>query len=180
MSWTAPMTAIAGASVAAADFNTYIRDNLNQTAPGIATSISSWFTASGVNQLAERFPKQANALGSSTTTSTSYGNLADAVTTSVTVDTGTMALVSIYCNLTNSIGGGGNNRTWMSFSISGATTAAGDDSRSIDHSSSSGMRWGATILMTGLTPGNNTFTLQYRTTTGTGTFSQRRIAVIPF
>lgn len=174
------MTAIAGASVFAADFNTYIRDNLNQTAPGIASAMSSWFPASGVNQLAERFPGQSNTPGSSTTTSTSYGNLADGVTTSWTTGTGTMALVSIYANWTNSIGGGGNNRTWMSYAVSGATTIAADDSYSINHSSSAGMRWGSTFLVTGLNPGTNTFALKYRTTTGTGTFSQRRIAVIPF
>lgn len=177
MSWTAPMTAIAGASVFAADFNTYIRDNLNQTAPGIASSMSSWFPASGVNQLAERFPGQSNASGSSTTTSTSYGNLADAVTTSWSTGTGTMALVSIYANIANSANG---NRTWMSYAVSGATTIAANDANSINHSSNQGMRWGATFLVTGLNPGTNTFTAQYRVTAGTGTFSVRRIAVIPF
>jgi len=174
------MTAIAGGTVASADFNTYIRDNLNATAPALATVVSSWFPASGVNTLAERYPAQANTSGSSTTTSTTYGNLADAVTTSVTVATGTMALVSIFCNLTNSIGGGNPNRTWMSFAVSGATTIAADDCRSVNHASSSGMRWGSTFLRDALTPGNNTFTLQYRTSTGTGTFSVRRIAVVPF
>lgn len=171
------MTAIAGASVFAADFNTYIRDNLLQTAPGQASTMSSWFPASGVNQLSERFPGQGNAIGSSTTTSTTYGNLADAVTTSVSTGTGTMALVSIYANINNSANG---NRTWMSYAVSGATTIAADDSRSINHSSNQGMRWGSTFLVTSLTPGTNTFTLQYRVTAGTGSFSIRRIAVIPF
>jgi hypothetical protein len=170
------MTAIAGGTVAAADFNTYVRDNLNATAPALSTVVGSWFPASGVNTLAERYPAQANTTGSSTTTSTSYGNLADAVTTSVTVATGTMALVSIYCNFNNSA----TNRTWMAFAVSGATTIASDDCRSIDQATAAGNRWGATFLRDGLTPGNNTFTLQYRVTAGTGTFSVRRIAVVPF
>lgn len=170
------MTAVAGASVLAADFNTYVRDNLNQTAPALATTQSSWFPASGVNQLAERYPTQNNALGASTTTSTSYGNLADAVTTSVTVTTGPLALVLLYCNLNNSVNG---NRTWCAYDISGATTRAADDTRSVNHSFNGGMRWGATLAES-LTPGSNTFTMRYRVTAGTGTFSARRIGIIPF
>jgi hypothetical protein len=170
------MTAIAGASVLAADFNTYVRDNLNQTAPAICTSQSSWFPASAVNQLAERFPQQNNAQGVSTTTNTAYGNLADGLTTSITVGTGTQALVLIYSNINTNVTG---NKTWCGFDISGATSRAADDTRAIDHSSTAGMRWGATFLES-LTSGSNTFTLRYRVSAGTGTFSVRRIAVIPF
>lgn len=170
------MTAIAGASVLAADFNTYIRDNLNETSPAKATSLSSWFPHSGVNTLAERFPSQNNSTGASTTTNTAYGNLADGITTSVTVSTGTKALVLLYSNINNSAGG---NRTWCGFDISGATTRAADDTRSVNHSSAAGMRWGATFLEA-LTAGSNTFTMRYRVTAGTGTFSARRIGVIPF
>jgi hypothetical protein len=170
------MTAIAGASVLAADFNTFVRDNLNQTSPAIATSLSSWFPASGVNQLAERFPSQNNATGASTTTGTGYGNLADGVTTSITVSTGAMAMVLIYSNMNNSVNG---NRTWCAYDISGATTRAADDTRSVNHSSNQGMRWGATFIES-LNAGSNTFTMRYRVTAGTGTFSARRIGVIPF
>lgn len=173
------MTAVAGASVLAADFNTFVRDNLLETAPAKATSLSSWFPNSGVNTIAERFPGQNNTLGSSTTTSTSYGNLADGVTTSVTVSTGTKALVLLYTNLTNSIGGGNPNRTWCGFDVSGATSRAATDDRAVNHASSAGMRWGATFLEA-LNAGTNTFTMRYRTSTGTGTFSNRRIGVIPF
>jgi hypothetical protein len=41
------------------------------------------------------------------------------------------------------------------------------------------MRWGATFLES-LNAGSNTFTMRYRVTAGTGTFSARRIGVIPF
>lgn len=175
MAWSAPLTAVAGGIFSAAIFNQYIRDNLNELAPAKSTQVSSWFPATGANALAERVPQQANTSGSSTTTATAYGNLADAVTTSVTATTGPKALVVIYCNLNNS----GANRTWMSYQVSGATTVAADDTFSINHSSTSGMRWGATFLQA-LTAGSNTFTLRYRVTAGTGTFSVRRIAVIPF
>lgn len=179
MAWTAPATAIAGGVVGSALFNAAVRDNLNETSTAKATQVSSWFPASGVNALAERVPVQANTQGSSTTTATSYGNLADGVTTSVSVATGNRALVSIYANFSNSPGGS-SSRSWMSFDTSGATTVGAIDFLSIDHSFNGGMRWGATFLITSLTPGTNTFTLRYRVTAGTGTFSVRRIAVIPF
>lgn len=179
MAWTAPTTAVAGGVFSAAQFNQTVRDNLNATSTAVATQVSSWFPASGVNTLAERVPVQANTQGSSTTTSAAYGNLADGVTTSVSVATGNRALVSIYANFLNNPGGS-TSRSWMSFDIGGATTLAATDFLSIDHSFNGGMRWGASFLMTGLTPGTNSFTLRYRVTAGTGTFSVRRIAVIPF
>lgn len=177
MAWTAPLIAVAGGVFSAAQFNQSVRDNLNTTSTAVATQVSSWFPASSANVLAERVPVQDNDQGASTTTSTAYGNLADGLTTSVSVATGNRALVSIYANLNNSVNG---NRTWMSFDISGATTVAATDFLSIDHSFNGGMRWGATFLVTGLVVGTNTFTLRYRVTAGTGTFSVRRIAVIPF
>jgi hypothetical protein len=177
MAWTAPATAVAGGAFASALFNSTVRDNLNETSTAKATQVSSWFPASGVNALTERVPAQANTQGSSTTTATAYGNLADGVTTSVSVATGNRALVSIYANFLNSVNG---NRTWVAYDTSGATTVAAADTFSLDHSFNGGMRWGATYLMTGLTSGTNTFTLRYRVTAGTGTYSVRRIAVIPF
>ena len=175
MAWTAPLTAVAGGIFSASIFNTYIRDNLNEMAPAKSTVVSSWFPVSGVNQVTERYPAQMSTLGSSTTTSTSFGNLADGITTSVTVSTGTQALVLIYSTIDNS----GTNRTWMSYQVSGATATAADDTRSINQGTSSNVRWGATFLST-LTAGSNTFTLRYRVTAGTGTFAVRRIGVIPF
>jgi hypothetical protein len=176
MAWTSPLTAVAGGVFSAAQFNQSVRDNLSVTSTGIATQVSSWFPASAANVLAERMPVQDNDQGSSTTTSTAYGNLADGLTTSVSVATGNRALVSIYANFNNSVNG---NRTWMSFDVGGATTIAATDFLSVDHSFNGGMRWGATFLVTGLVIGTNSFTLRYRVTAGTGTFSVRRIAVIP-
>lgn len=177
MAWTVPATAVAGQPFTAATANAQMRDNLNATAPALATTISSWFTGSGVNTIAERIPAQSNTSGSSTTTATSYGNLADAVTTSVTVTTGTSAWCLLYCNLNNS----GTNSTWMSVAVSGATTIAAADSWAIIRNQTGGERLGSQVFFDGtLTPGSNTFTLRYRVTAGTGTFSVRRLGVIPF
>jgi hypothetical protein len=178
MAWTIPATAVAGQPFTAAIANAQMRDNLNATAPALATTISSWFTGTGVNTIAERIPAQANTLGSSTGTTTStYGNLADGVNTAVTVTTGTSALVLIYCNMVNS----GTGNTWMSVAVSGATTIGASDSWAILRDQPNGERCGSQVYFNGtLNPGSNTFTLKYRVTTGTGTYTTRRIGVIPF
>jgi hypothetical protein len=177
MAWTIPATAVAGQPFTAAIYNAQMRDNLNATAPALATTISSWFTGSGINQISERVPAGDSATGSSTTTSTSYGNLADGVTTSVTVATGVSALVLLYANFNNS----GTNNTWVSFQVSGATAIAATDNTSLMRNQTGGERFGAPFYLDNvLTPGSNTFTLRYRVSAGTGTFSVRRIGVIPF
>jgi hypothetical protein len=177
MAWTIPATAVAGQPFTAAMANAHMRDNLNATAPALATTISSWFVGSGINAISERIPAGASATGSSTTTSTSYGNLADAVTTSVTVNTGVSALVLLYSNFNNS----GLNNTWVSFQVSGASTIAAADNSALMRNQTGGERFGAPFYLDNvLTPGSNTFTIRYRVTAGTGTFSVRRIGVIPF
>src|SRR6266550_2827894 len=114
MAWSVPATAVAGQPFTAAIFNAQMRDNLNATAPALATTISSWFPGTGINSIAERIPAQNNTSGSSTTTNTSYGNLGDGISTSVTVTTGASAWVLLYANFNNS----GTNNTWVSFAVS--------------------------------------------------------------
>jgi hypothetical protein len=177
MAWTIPATAVAGQPFTAALANAQMRDNLNATAPALATTISSWFTGTGINSIAERIPQQNNTLASSTTTATSYGNLGDGVSTSVTTTTGTSALVMIYANFFNS----GATNTWVSFAVSGATTIAASDSMSLMQNHTGGRRYGTPFYLDGvLNPGSNTFTLKYKVSGGTGTYTTRRIGVIPF
>jgi len=177
MAWSVPATAIAGQPFTAVMANAQMRDNLNATAPALATTISSWFTGTGANAIAERIPAQNNTLASSTTTSTSYTNLGDGVSTSVTVATGTSALVLVYANFFNSAAV----NTWVGFAVSGATTIAASDAQALMQNHTGGRRFGAPFYVNGLlTPGNNTFTLKYKVSSGTGTFTTRRIGVIPF
>lgn len=118
---------------------------------------------------------------SETTTSTSYTDLtttSDTVT--ATIGSSGMALVLVSANLQNNTQA---SRSYMSFAVSGATTQAAVDSYSIgigipaavanmaNHSGS--------FLVTGLNPGSNTFKAKYRVSATTGTFADRRIAVIP-
>ncbi|MDK1473617.1 hypothetical protein QNO07_09315 [Streptomyces sp. 549] len=173
------MTAVATSVFTAAQFNTFLRDNLVETAPAKAATAGSHFAVSDVNEIAERTSDTNADLGSGTTTSTSYGNLdaPAAAGPAVTVTTGPRALIVVHCTLSNS--GGGSSR--MGYEISGATSSTPADNRGIGFFGLAGgtVVAGTTVLHVGLTPGSNTFTSQYRVSSGTGTFSARRILVFP-
>jgi hypothetical protein len=133
-------------------------------AGGIATTATAGYTA-----------------GASTTTSGSYGLLADSVSTTSTVTIGPngLALVSISALLSNSVGG---DTTFMGFALSGANTVAASNKYSCAFqawtNSAEDTRAG-TFLMTGLTAGSTVFTLQYSVSAQTATVSLRNISVIP-
>lgn len=182
MAWTAPMTAVAGAVFLAADFNTFVRDNLNETAPAKATTPGSIFAVTASNQIAERVPGAAIDTGSATFTSTSFADPATgSAGPSVTVTTGVQALVGYraYLEVPSTTA-----RVEMAYSISGATTRAASTTRSVGYSVSNSVnglktRTGVVDLATTLTPGSNTFKLEYNVSSGTGTAADRRLWVIP-
>ena len=179
MAWSAPMTAVANSTFTAAQFNTYVRDNLNETAPAKATSSSSYFVGDGLNSIVERRAVTDLELGTGTTTSTTYTDLTgDAIGPTVTVETGPSALVIVRCSAENS--GGGSAR--MAYNISGATSLAAADNRGVGFFGVAGGNVNASdvSLWTALNPGSNTFTAKYRVSSGTGTFLSRRIIVMPF
>lgn len=109
-----------------------------------------------------------------TTTSTAYADMSVAGP-AVSVETGTTAKVTITSLLYNS----GSNVTLMSFAVSGATTIAADDQRSLQHALTSGVRASLVSVVTTLTPGTNVFTAKYRVAAGTGNFFYREISVEP-
>lgn len=179
MAWSAPMTAVANSTFTAAQFNQYVRDNLNETAPAKATSAGSYFVASGVNAIAERTPNATTVLTSETTTSTTFTNLAT-VGPTVTVETGPYALVLIHAQVENS----GAGSSYAGVEVTGATSYAAALNRAVNVFNSANTRVGAgtAMLFHGglvLTPGTNTFTMKYRVSSGTGTFADRRIIVMP-
>lgn len=181
MSWTAPFTAISGSVFTAAQFNQYVRDNLNATAPALATTTGSIFATVSANQIAERIPAVAVVGTSETTTSTGYTNLAT-VGPSVTCTTGSSALVCIFAGVTNNTAGAG---AFASYTVSGASTIGGSDSRAVAYeppsvAAATLSRAAFVGLANGLTPGVNTFTLTYRASAGTATFDNRTLTVIPF
>lgn len=143
------------------------------TADSTATAGVKWATptTAGVTAAAG-----ATVATSQTTTSTSYTDLATSGP-SVTVTTGTTAIVIVSAKMSNN-----NNYpdTFMGFAVSGASTVSASDANAAVHKSGN---WGggsrtACIVLTGLTPGSNTFTAKYRVASDTGTFSDRTITVL--
>ena len=119
-------------------------------------------------------------VGPLTTVSSTYVALGG----SLTITTGTSVIVSLSSLMGNPFGAAGIDQTFMSFSVSGATTLAASDARSIQgrYSGSSTIQFSAnrTFKLTGLNAGSNTFTLQYRVSTPNpngGYFSYNDIVV---
>ncbi len=180
MAWSSPITFVTGETLTAAQLNTYVRDNLNETAPAKATTPGGIFVATGANAIAQRVPAGATVSSAQTTSSNSFVDLAT-VGPSVTLTTGTQAIVSIYSAMAVDTS---NNQAESAFAVSGATSIAASSARCIQIDGTPAgdeIRFGATFFQSGLTSGTNTFTMKYRTaTSGTvGTFTDRHIVVIP-
>ena len=109
------------------------------------------------------------------TAGTSY---ADGATPGPTVSifTGTRALVNLSCNMNNS---GGVSAVFMAYAVTGATTIAPTDLESLGFVGPAGSVIGASYesYITNLTPGLNTFTAKYRAATGTISFALRKLRV---
>jgi len=121
--------------------------------------------------------------GSGTTASTSYVDLTGAnpgPAASVSIGSRGAAMVMITCDLLQNTTGG---YPVMSFAISGATTLAAGIPHEMWYEAVAGgadMKFSYCTVVTGLNPGVNTFTAKYRVAvSGTGTFLQREISVIP-
>lgn len=176
------MTAIAGQVVAAADFNLYVRDNLNLTEAAKALNVGGFFVATGANAIAERIFTTATVDTSQTTASTSYADLGT-VGPQVTVTTGTKAIVIVGARIGDNTNTAGNPSNKMSWAVSGASTVAANDQWACGLIQATGQlraiytsRW---QLALGLTAGSNTFTAKYAVSSGTGAFDHRSIHVLP-
>jgi hypothetical protein len=182
VTWSTPPTFTDGAVLTGAQLN-LLRDDLNETAPAKATASGQLFASTGSNAIAARTPTYASAGPTTeTTTSTSYtGTLSSSSGPSVTVTTGTKAMVWIGSQLRNSVAG---TASQVSYAVSGATTIAADDQWAITFAPATagglGQFGGPPSMQSSLTPGSNTFTLNYKVAgASTGTFAYRAILVIP-
>jgi hypothetical protein len=112
---------------------------------------------------------------SQTTTSTSYTNLA--TTQSVTLTTGTKALICLAGDLTSNDPDG---IAYASFDVTGASTVAASDTYALIVKGVADNQLGTSFVITGLTAGSNTFTMKFRSNNlgYTATFSNRIISVI--
>ena len=179
MAWTNPKTFTGGATLTAGELNTYLRDNMNETAPAAATTAGGLIGTDGANSILQVTPVGDEELAIEATTSAAYTDLTTPGP-SVVVVTGTTALVGIGMRASNGTAGNGSD---MSFAVTGATTRAARGEEAIRFDSTTGssqVEAGTTALVTGLTPGTNTFICKYRVIIGgTATFSARRIWVLP-
>lgn len=178
MAWTAPMTAVQNATWTAAEFNAHVRDNLLETMAGKATTGSRIMISTGANAIAERAPTSATVATAETTASPTYAALATPGP-SVTVTTGTSAIVIFTAQHDNSTSTAQN---WTAIDVSGATTIAASDEISIltdGLAAGDDARFQKSYMFTTLNAGSNTFTLQYRCSAATATFSNRHLLVIP-
>jgi len=125
-------------------------------------------------------PVTARTNDNGSTTSTSYTSTLSGGGTnpSVTLETGTTALVTL--GLHQYVEGAAAN-CFMSVAVSGATTLAAADDKCLAqvHTGTGNQNTlGSQIVLTGLTAGVNTFTLQYRVSAQTGRFIYRTISVV--
>lgn len=174
MTWSAPMTAIAGATFSAAQFNQFVRDNLNETAPAKATASGQIFVSTGPNAIAARTPTAAATAASQSTATTSYVDLAT-VGPTVTVTTGTSALAFMAARISNS----GANTSWASVAVSGSSSVAASDAWAAENQGTDIVVSTRGHLFTGLNAGSNTFTAKYKAGGSTATFVDRELIVIP-
>jgi hypothetical protein len=183
MAWNAPITFVANAVLTAAQLNAQVRDNLSETAPAKATAANRIIVTTGANSVEEReivddIVETAQDLAAGT--GTTYGDLGT-VGPTVTLTTGTKALVLVNCRMTHTVATA---TCWASFAVSGATTDAAIDGRAVMLSTGSATNPAArmgTATLIAVTAGTNTFTMKYKRSgaaTGTATFSARRIQVV--
>lgn len=147
------------------------------TAPAIATVAGRLIVTSAANTVAQRQVSQTVNNTSGTTASTSFTATLSGGGTSpaVTVTTGTSALIFLNSTLSNGLGF----MSFASYAISGATTSAAIEGRSIQsEATDKDDRMGVTNLFASLDPGSNTFTMQYKVNANTGTFTRRSVVVM--
>lgn len=145
---------------------------------GSAALVNTTVTADKLNLGAQ----QAFVSTSETTSSLSYTDLASVNdTVTVTIGANGLALVALTSSAANTAA---SSQSYIGFDVSGATTQAATDNYCLEYiTPPSGANfnciYSSIFLLTGLTPGSTTFKMKYKVNANTGTFANRRIAVIP-
>ena len=156
----------------------YLTASTVATATGTTTSIPSGITTiyNGSAWVCVTEVGARSTTSGTTTTGFVTTLTGDATAISGTLSTGTTALVSIDAICTHSAGG---NAAQISFSVSGATTLAASDANgaNITLDTSYTGTISRSFVITGLTAGTNTFTLNYKTGNPTLTFTSRSLVV---
>jgi hypothetical protein len=172
-----PSTTLGDIEYRSSTANTNTRLGIGTT--GQVLTVSGGVPAWGAAPSSSAANASALTTGAQTTTSGTYTGLTTA--TAVTVTTGTKALVIITTEMSH---GTNSEQVWASWAVSGATTSASADSRSVFlETPSTGtlprvQTFTRGYIQTGLTAGSNTFTMQFKVGGGTGTFGNRSISVV--
>lgn len=156
--------------------------NFDETAVAKATTSGQYFVSTAATTLAARVLGVDSIAAAENTTSTSYADLpAGTVGPTVTVTSGAAALVMIHTRITNNTVGV---NTRAGFVVSGASTfAATNGLAAVFEPAAAGqdMQASMAIVFNGLTSGSNTFKVFYKVdSASTGTFSDRRLSVVPY
>ena len=173
MAWSTLPTYTDGSALTAAQLLA-IAANINETAPAKATTDRGYMVATGPNVIVQRFAYHDEELTTGTTTSAAYANPAGTNGPDVDIVTGTACIVWHSLQLENSASGS----TWGSVGITGATTTAISDQWAVmcQAGASNGTRAGVSTWFT-MTAGTSNVNMQFRVSSGTGSFDDRRIVV---
>jgi hypothetical protein len=176
MAWVTPPTFVSGNALAAAQLNVLSGD-LNETSVAKATAASRYYISTGANSIVERLAGASQIATNESTASVAYTTLPTAVTLSPT--TGGWAV--LFFNVSN-VSTTTSNNVYTSVNITGATTIAPSDQRAIVYGAANttvSNRMGVALWQPGLTPGVNTFTLNYRASAGSASWSWRELIAFP-
>lgn len=186
MAWTTPLTAVGNAIWTSAQWNSGVRDNLNETATGKATVAGQIFVATGNHTITAFTPQKATVATSQTLTAD--GTYRDLTTVGPAVSFtkpsgGSMNVTLFFSALVTQ--SAANVEVFVAPAVSGATTIAADDTKAIridGIAASNAVRvFGyARFLNASLTAGSNTFTLKYKAASGTVTIANRFICAVPW
>lgn len=183
MTWTSPMTFSANSALTASQLNTHLRDNFNETEVAKGITPGAWLVSTSSTNIEERLHKSGYRQALAGTTSSTYTDTLSAGQEgpSVSVVTGTEAIVMISCQLSNQVS---QLSCQMSYKVQGATNVSVSSAWGINHDRET---TGSETLMRihhheGLNPGTNEFIAMYQAggSASKAQFQCRRIQVIPF
>lgn len=183
MAWTVPITFIDGSPLTAPQMNTFLRDNMLETAPAKAYVHDSQYEIStfvtmAVNSIGTRSVALNEVATAESTDSDSWVDL-NTTGPQCTVTTGERALYFFTAKVSNTASDA---TSFIGVDVSGAGTIEAKTSRGtrIDGVPAvNSFRVGSFHLESNLTPGENTFKMVYACATGSATFSNRNLVVIP-
>lgn len=154
--------------------------DFDETATAKVATSGQYVVSTAANTLAARTPGVDSIAAAENTTSTSYADITT-VGPTVTVTCGAAVLVLIHTRITNNTA---NVNTRAGFVVSGASTfAATNGLAAVFEPTAAGQdaQFSMSILFNGLTSGSNTFKVVYKVdSASTGTFSDRRLSIVPF